>query len=265
MRIVDYIKQLDFRPRVGLILGSGLGGFVDKMNILGAISFADVDDMPTSTVEGHIGRFVFGYVDKTPIVAMQGRIHYYEGYSVKDVVSPIYRMYECGIEEIVITNAAGGINPDFRSGNLMLIRDHIMMVPNPLIGLNDDKYSVRFPDMSNIYDSKLRDKIKQIAAIRHLPLTEGVYVQLSGPSYETPSEIAMWGKLGADAVGMSTACEAVIANYLGIKTIGVSCITNMAAGLQTELSHAEVLAAGKIAEADFVKLIELIMSINTDI
>lgn len=260
MRILDFINDINFSPRVGIVLGSGLGGLVDRMDIVGRLPYAEVDGMPRATVDGHVGQFVFGYIGGVAVLAMQGRIHYYEGYDIKQVVFPIIKLKEAGISRLIITNAAGGVNTSLSQGMLMLISDHILNIPNPLIGRNNDALGKRFPDMSNIYKRELRARIREIAANNDIPLEEGVYLQLSGPSYETPAEIKMFRHLGADAVGMSTACEAVMANYLGIEVIGISCITNMAAGLHESLNHKEVIEAGRLAQDEFARLVELIIT-----
>ena len=225
-------KKIDFKPEVALILGSGLGNFADGIQIEQTIDYTDIEGFPVSTVKGHKGRFVFGYVEKTPVVIMQGRVHYYEGYSMKEVVTPIYFMKLMGTKKIILTNAAGGIGDNFEVGNLMMITDHITsFVPSPLIGKNDERFGLRFPDMSCVYNKELQQVIRSVADRENIELKEGIYLQTTGPNYETPAEIQMYKKLGADAVGMSTAVEAMVANYLQIKVCGISCITNKAAGL----------------------------------
>jgi len=235
-------EKTDFVPEIGLILGSGLGNYAEKIDVVARIEYSDIEGFPVSTVPGHCGRFVFGYVGGKKVVAMQGRVHYYEGYPIGDVVLPTRIMGMLGIKKLFLTNAAGGVNFDFKPGDFMMITDHITsFVPSPLIGKNIEELGVRFPDMSEVYSKSLRAIIEQAAAEHGIELKEGVYVQLTGPNYETPAEIRMCRLLGADAVGMSTACEAMAARHMGIEVCGISCITNMAAGMTKEkLSHKEV-------------------------
>lgn len=235
-------EKTDFVPEIGLILGSGLGDYAKNIDVVAKIEYSDIEGFPVSTVPGHCGRFVFGYVGGKKVVAMQGRVHYYEGYPIGDVVLPTRIMGLLGIKKLFLTNAAGGVNFDFKPGDFMMITDHITsFVPSPLIGKNIEELGVRFPDMSEVYSKSLRDLIEQSAAEHSIELKKGVYVQLTGPNYETPAEIRMCRLLGADAVGMSTACEAMAARHMGIEVCGISCITNMAAGMTKEkLSHTEV-------------------------
>ena len=235
-------EKTDFVPEIGLILGSGLGDYAKNIDVVAKIEYSDIEGFPVSTVPGHCGRFVFGYVGGKKVVAMQGRVHYYEGYPIGDVVLPTRIMGLLGIKKLFLTNAAGGVNFDFKPGDFMMITDHITsFVPSPLIGKNIEELGVRFPDMSEVYSKSLRELIVQTAAEHEIELKEGVYVQLTGPNYETPAEIRMCRLLGADAVGMSTACEAMAARHMGIEVCGISCITNMAAGMTKEkLSHTEV-------------------------
>ncbi len=235
-------KRTDFQPKVALVLGSGLGAFADEIEIVTTISYSEIEGFPQSTVPGHRGRFVFGYVDTVPVVIMQGRVHYYEGYAMQDVVLPIRLMGMLGAEILFLTNAAGGICREFVPGTFMLITDQISsFVPSPLIGENMEALGTRFPDMSEIYKKELRTLMLQQAEKLHIPMKQGVYLQFAGPAYETPAEIRMAERLGADACGMSTACEAIVANHMGMKVCGISCITNMACGItSTPLSHTEV-------------------------
>ncbi len=234
-------ERIPFVPKVALILGSGLGEYGETMDIVSVIPYSEIAGFPQSTVQGHKGQFLFGYVGKVPVVCMQGRVHFYEGYPVTDVVLPVRLMKLMGAKVLFLTNAAGGVNTDYSAGDLMLIKDHICMVPNPLMGENISEFGPRFPDMSDTYDSKLRDIIRKTAYGIDVSLQEGVYVQMTGPSYETPAEVRMVRAMGGDAVGMSTAVEAIAANHMGMYICGISCITNMAAGIQTvPLSHAEV-------------------------
>ena len=234
-------ERIPFKPKVALILGSGLGDYGDTMDIVATIPYKDIAGFPQSTVQGHKGQFIFGYVGTVPVVCMQGRVHYYEGYPITDVVLPVRLMKLMGAEVLFLTNAAGGVNINYNAGDLMLIEDHICMIPNPLMGENISEFGPRFPDMSDTYDKALRDIIKEQAGQMGITLQEGVYVQFSGPSHETPAEVRMARALGGDAVGMSTAVEAIAANHMGMHICGISCITNMAAGVQTSpLDHAEV-------------------------
>lgn len=249
--------KVPFQPKVALVLGSGLGNYADSMKIVQTINYADIEGFPISTVDGHKGRFVFGYVEDVPVVCMQGRVHYYEGYSMTDVVLPIRLMKLLGAEVLFLTNAAGGLNYDFKAGDLMMITDHIMnFVPSPLIGPNIGELGVRFPDMSNIYRKELQTIIRDTAKELGIGLKEGVYIQLTGPNYETPSEVKLCRLLGADAAGMSTAAEAVAANHMGMKVCGISCITNMGCGmLEQPLSHEEVQKTADKAAVSFQKLV----------
>ncbi len=250
-------KYTDFQPKVALILGSGLGDFAEKIKIVTAIPYSDIEGFPQSTVAGHKGRFVFGYVGSVPVVIMQGRVHYYEGYSMTDVVLPTRLMGMLGAEILFLTNAAGGINPDFQPGTLMLIQDQISsFVPSPLIGENIDELGTRFPDMSEIYRKDLQAILEAEAMQLEIPLKKGVYIQFTGPAYETPAEVKMAGFLGADACGMSTACEAIAANHMGMKVCGISCITNMASGITgIPLSHQEVQETADRVASQFQQLV----------
>lgn len=232
------------------------------------LDYKSIDGFPTSTVEGHKGRFVFGYIKDVPVVIMQGRVHYYEGYCMSDVVLPERLMKLMGAKVLFLTNAAGGINYTFNAGDFMLISDHISsFVPSALIGENIDSLGVRFPDMSEVYNRKLRDIIRKTAACNGIPLKEGVYVQLAGPNFETPAEVRMCRILGGDAVGMSTACEAAAANHMGMKVCGISCISNLACGMTASpLTHSEVQETADIAAPLFKKLItESVVNIAKEI
>ncbi|MCM1525260.1 MAG: purine-nucleoside phosphorylase [Ruminococcus sp.] len=249
-------EKVDFTPKIALILGSGLGGYADGVDIKATLDYKDIEGFPVSTVAGHRGRFVFGYAGGAPVVIMQGRVHYYEGYPMEDVVLPVRLMKLMGAQTLFVTNAAGGVNWHFECGDFMLINDHICMAPSPLIGENPDELGVRFPDMSEIYDKRLRELVKSAARELDIPLKEGVYIQLTGPNYETPSEVRMVRTLGADAVGMSTACEAIAANHMGMKTVGISCISNLACGVSSKpLSHREVQETADRTAPMFKKLI----------
>lgn len=242
-RCVNRIREFtDFVPETAIVLGSGLGAFADKIENAVSVDYNELPDFPVSTVAGHRGRFVFGYVEGRPVAVMQGRVHFYEGYKMQDVVLPIRVLHALGARRLVLTNAAGGIRPNLASGSLMLITDHISsFVASPLLGPNDSELGERFPDMSEVYSLKLREKAQAAAEKLGIQLKEGVYLQTTGPNYETPAEVRLYGALGADAVGMSTACEAMAAKHMGMEICGISCITNAAAGVSDKpLSHAEV-------------------------
>lgn len=235
--------RTDFVPRVAVVLGSGLGGFADRIRAVAAVSYAEIPGFPRSTAPGHAGRLVFGYVEDTPVVCMQGRVHLYEGYSPKDVVLPARLMAALGAKILFVTNACGGMRPDLDAGSLMLLTDQIScFVPNPLQGENIAELGPRFPDMTEVYDPRLRALILAAAEKNNIDLKQGVYVQLPGPSFETPAEIRMLAALGADAVGMSTVVEVIAARHAGLRVAGVSCVANLAAGLsQNPLSGEEVI------------------------
>lgn len=253
----SYKSKVNFVPKVALILGSGLGDYADTIRQEAVLDYKDIESFPQSTVEGHHGRFIFGYVKDVPVVCMQGRVHYYEGYSMSDVVLPVRLMKLMGAEILFLTNAAGGVNLDYQPGDLMLIRDHIsVLVPSPLIGPNINALGPRFCDMSDTYDAVLGSVIRKTAEALGISIQEGVYMQFTGPQYETPAEIRMARTLGADAVGMSTACEAVAANHMGMHICGISCITNMAAGVTDQpLSHEEVQETADRTAPLFKKLV----------
>ena len=235
-------EKVDFVPEIALVLGSGLGNYGERIRVVQTVDYHEIEGFPVSTVQGHKGRFLFGYIEDVPVVAMQGRVHYYEGYAMSDVVLPIRLMHALGARILFLTNAAGGVNPEFAAGDFMLIKDQIAsFVPSPLIGPNLDELGVRFPDMSQVYDKGLMGIIRKTAEKLCIPLQEGTYIQLTGPNFETPAEVRMCRILGADAVGMSTACEAIAANHMGMKVCGISCISNLACGLtENPLSHQEV-------------------------
>lgn len=245
-----------FKPEIGLILGSGLGSLADTIEDAEYYNYADIPNFPVSTVEGHEGRLVIGKLAGKIVVAMQGRFHFYEGYSMQEVTFPVRVMKLIGVEKLIVTNAAGSVNTNYKPGDLMLITDHINFSgANPLIGNNLKDFGPRFPDMSESYKKDLREIAKKVAADLNIELKEGVYMMFSGPTYETPAEIRMARTFGADAVGMSTVPETIIANHSGIKTLGISCLTNMAAGiLDQPLNHEEVIETSNKVKADFLKL-----------
>ena len=249
--------HIPYPPKIALVLGSGLGDLANELEVDATIPYASIRNFPLSTAPGHRGAFVFAKIGEIPIVIMQGRIHYYEGYPMTDVVLPIRIMKMMGAEILFLTNAAGGANKNFSAGNFMLIADHITcLVPSPLIGKNFETLGVRFPDMTQVYDRDLRIHIKAAADALHIPLKEGVYCQFTGPAYETPQEVRLAGMLGADAVGMSTAVEAVAARHAGMRVCGVSFISNLAAGMSSSLlSEREVLDAGEKAAPLFKQLV----------
>ena len=250
-------KKISFEPKIALVLGSGLGKFAEEIDVVDSISYSDIEGFPTSTVPGHAGRFVFGYVNDVPVVCMQGRVHYYEGYPITDVVLPVRLMGLLGAKYLFLTNASGGINRDFKAGDFMMLTDHVsLFAPNPLIGANIDQIGTRFPDMSSVYDPILQDIILQVAEDYDITIQKGVYAQLTGPSFESPAEIKMLGKLGVDAVGMSTVVEAIAANHMGMKICAISCVCNLAAGIsETPLTHDEVQEAAAKAAPLFKQIV----------
>lgn len=254
----NYIEsKLKEKPEIGLILGSGLGVLGDRAEKRNIIDYVGIPNFPISTVEGHMGRFVFGEISGRKVAIMQGRFHFYEGYGMKEVVFPIWVMRSLGIKKLIVTNASGGVNINFSPGDLMLITDHInFMGTNPLIGPNIYSMGVRFPDMSNAYSSRMKDLIIKISNELNIPIKLGVYASMTGPAYETPAEIKMLRILGADAVGMSTVPEVIAANHAGMEVVGISCITNMAAGvLDKPLSHEEVIKTAEEVKDKFLRLL----------
>ncbi len=255
---VNYIKEQigDFKPEIAIVLGSGLGELADEYCDI-KINYRDIPNFPESTVKGHQGNLVFAKINGKKVVMMQGRFHYYEGHKMETVTYPIKVMKKLGVDNIILTNAAGGINPFLKPSSLMIIKDHInFMGTNPLIGRNDDSLGERFPDMSEVYSKELRKIAYASAEKLNIPVERGIYIALTGPSYETPAEVNMLRLLGADAVGMSTVPEAIVANWMGARVLGISCICNSAAGLGTiGLSHKEVLEAAEKAKVDFKRLV----------
>ena len=246
-----------FRPDVAIVLGSGLGEFAQDIDIVGEVSYGDIDGFPVSTVPGHAGKFIFGYVGDVKVVCMKGRVHYYEGYDITDVVLPVRLMKMMGAKILFLTNACGGINPTFEACDFMMITDHVsLFAPNPLIGANIEELGTRFPDMSEVYDKDLCVLIKEAAAENNIKLQKGVYAQLTGPSFESPAEIKMLHTMGVDVAGMSTVVEAIAANHMGMKICGISFVSNLAAGISpTPLTHEEVQEAANIAGPKFRLLV----------
>jgi purine-nucleoside phosphorylase len=246
-----------FQPKLGVILGSGLGGFADTLERATAIDYRELPDFPTSSVVGHAGRLVLGWRGAVPVVVMQGRVHFYEGYQPWQVAFPARVLCRLGIRHLTVTNAAGGINLAFRPGDLMAVTDHLNLAGyNPLIGPNDERLGPRFPDMSHAYDPVYLGVLKAAAAAEGVDLKQGVYASLAGPSYETPAEIRMLRTLGADAVGMSTVPEVIVAVHMGVKVTGISCITNLAAGIgQQKLTHDEVAETANQVKGTFMSLL----------
>ncbi|MBR5922830.1 MAG: purine-nucleoside phosphorylase [Clostridia bacterium] len=251
----------DFKPEIAVVLGSGLGGFADSVDAEFSVKYADIPGFPTTTVAGHGGRFVFGYLAGKPIAVALGRVHCYEGYTAAQAVMPVRVLKLLGVKTVILTNAAGGINTDFKPGELMLITDHIsLFCESPLIGENAEQFGERFPDMSEVYGGGLKDAALKAAEKLGINLHRGVYAQVKGPQYETPAEVRMLSRLGADAVGMSTAIEAIAARHAGMNVCGISLITNMAAGIKKEpLSHREVLESSAAGEKDFCALLSAII------
>lgn len=250
-------KKTTFEPKTAIVLGSGLGDYAKQIQVEAEVAYREIEGFPVSTVPGHDGRFIFGYLGDVPVVCMKGRVHYYEGYDISDVVLPVRLMRLMGAEILFLTNAAGGVNPSFHAGDLMLIEDHIsLFAPNPLVGANMEELGTRFPDMSCVYDAGLRQIIHDVARQEGVALRHGVYVQTTGPSFESPAEIRMLRTLGCDAVGMSTVVEAIAANHMGMRICGVSCISNLAAGMtDLPLTHEEVQEAADRAAPGLRKLV----------
>lgn len=259
---VEFIKKrINITPSVGVILGSGLGDMAETVEDKITISYSEVPNLPQSTVAGHKGQFVFGKVRGKYVVMMQGRFHYYEGYDMRELTLPVYIMKYLGVETLIVTNAAGGVNTSFEPGNLMIIKDHINFAfNNPLIGRNDDNIGPRFPDMSDVYDKDLIVIAKESAKKQGVNIKEGTYLMFTGPTYETPAEIKMARILGGDAVGMSTIPEVIAARHCGVKVLGISCITNMASGiLDQPLNHEEVIETSSRVKNQFIALVDEIL------
>ena len=249
--------KIDFKPEVAIVLGSGLGDYADDIQVEAELDYHEIEGFPVSTVPGHAGKFIFGYVNDVPVGCMKGRVHYYEGYPIQDVVLPARLMKLMGAKILFLTNASGGINPSFTAGDFMMLTDHVSLwAPNPLIGANIDELGVRFPDMTHVYDADLQESLRETAKRCGIPLKEGIYAQLTGPSFESPAEIQLLHKLGVDAVGMSTVVEAIAANHMGMKICCVSFVSNLAAGMtDNPLTHEEVQEAASAAAPRFRRLI----------
>ena len=255
------LARTPLRPRIALVLGSGLGGFADALTDATRIPYAEIPSFPESTAIGHAGRMVIGNAGGVAVAAMQGRVHLYEGYSVQNVSFPIRVFGRMGVRAVILTNAAGGINLSYSQGALVLIRDHInLQGTNPLVGPNDDRFGVRFPDMTHAYARAYREIARAEAHKLGITLHEGVYAGLLGPSYETPAEIEYLRRIGADLVGMSTVAEVIAARHMGIDVLAISCVTNMAAGiLDQPLSHAEVMETGERVKTTFESLLRAVL------
>ena len=255
------LQRTPLRPLIGLVLGSGLGAFADSLTDPTAVPYSEIPSFPQSTAIGHAGRFVIGKAGEVAVAVMQGRVHQYEGYSAQQVAFPIRVFGRMGIRAVILTNAAGGINRSFSQGSLVLIRDHInLQGTNPLVGPNDDRLGVRFPDMTHAYCKQYREIAREAAAKLDVPLHEGIYAALLGPSYETPAEIDCLRRIGADLVGMSTVSEVIAARHMGINVLAISCVTNMAAGiLDQPLSHAEVMETGERVRGIFEALLKAVL------
>lgn len=258
LKMVEKVREAtDFKPLVGVVLGTGLGSFIDKIDVKASIDYKDIPNLPISTNPAHQGRYVFGYYKGIPCAFMQGRVHYYEGFDAEEVIRPIRLMGTLGIKKLILTNAAGGINFDYKPGDFMLIEDHIdCFIPSPLRGENDNTIGTRFPDMSDPYNSVLVNKVFLKAKELNLPIHKGIFVQYPGPQFETKALIKAFRNMGADACGMSTAIEAVASNHMNIKTIAISFISNMACGIENKkITDEEVVIEAKKSEINFTKLL----------
>jgi purine-nucleoside phosphorylase len=255
------LQKTELRPRIGLVLGSGLGAFAESLTNSTKIPFSEIPSFPASTAIGHAGQLVIGTADTIPVAVMQGRVHLYEGYSAQQVAFPMRVFGRMGIRAVILTNAAGGINLTYKQGALVVLSDHInLQATNPLVGANDDRFGLRFPDMTHAYDRSYRAMAREEARKLNMTLHEGVYAALIGPSYETPAEIRYLRTIGADLVGMSTAFEVIAARHMGMKVLAISCVTNMAAGiLDQPLSHQEVMETGERVKTSFEALLRAVL------
>lgn len=260
---VEYInKQIDNKPEIGIILGTGLGGLVNEIDIKHSISYETIPNFPVSTVKGHQGRLIFGLLGGENVLAMQGRFHYYEGYTMNEVTFPIRVFKHLGIETLLVSNASGGVNPAFDVGDIMFITDHINLMPNPLIGKNYDELGQRFPDMSEAYDKKLIKEATKIARHNNIKYQKGVYAGVTGPTFETPAEYKYIHTLGADTVGMSTIPEVIVARHMGITCFAVSIISDLGIeGQIVEISHQEVIEAANAAEPKMTIIIKELLAV----
>ena len=260
----EYIREhVTMTPEIGVILGSGLGDYAERLENQVVIPYTDIPNFPVSTVAGHAGAFVFGTHNGKPVVCMRGNLHYYEGYSMQELSIPVRTMSKLGVKTLIITNAVGGVNTFLKPGDFVLISDHINMSgANPLIGRNYNEFGPRFPDMSDLYTKRLRTRIKYVADEQGIDLKEGIYLMYSGPNYETPAEIRAFRNMGADVVGMSCIPEAIVARHCGMRVAAISCVTSMAAGvLDNEKSHEAVLATAGLKRNEFSRLLNMIISI----
>ena len=256
--IVKFLKpKVPFKPKVGVILGTGLGGLIQKIDIKLSLSYQDIPDFPVSTVEGHSGKLIFGFLSNVPVVAMQGRFHYYEGYDIQDVTLPVRVMKFIGIEHLFISNASGGVNPDYEVGDLMVLNDHINLIPSPLVGANLDTLGPRFPDMSDAYERTMIENALKIGVDKGYRVCEGVYAAVTGPCLETPAEYKYLRKIGADTVGMSTAPEVIVARHMGIPCFAISVITDLGVpGKIQKVSHEEIQKIAEVAEPKLTIIVE---------
>ncbi len=257
-----YVRgHIKTQPQIAVVLGSGLGAFADELSEAVRVNYRDIPHFPQSTVAGHSGRLVVGYVDGVPVAAMQGRVHLYESYSAREVVFPMRVLGRLGVKAAVLTNASGGINASYKAGSLVVLKDHInMQGANPLVGPNDERFGPRFPDMTHAYTKQYREFALEEARRLELDVHEGVYVGLTGPSYETPAEIRAFRAMGADVVGMSTVAEVIVARHMGMKILAISCVANLAADVSNqELSHGEVLTVMKKSEGSMARLLKAVL------
>jgi purine-nucleoside phosphorylase len=259
---VNYIKtHIQVKPEIGIVLGTGLGGLVNEIEIETSISYNDIPNFPVSTVEGHSGKLIFGKLGGKNVVAMQGRFHFYEGYTMEQVIFPIRVLKYLGISNLFLSNASGGVNPDFEIGDLMIITDHICLVPNPLIGKHYPEFGNRFPDMSDAYDKNIRIKAKEIAVKLNIKTVEGIYTATTGPTYETPAEYYYFRAIGSDTVGMSTAPEVIAARQMKIPCFAMSIITDLGVpGKIVEITHEEVQKVAQKAESKMTKIFKELIS-----
>jgi len=259
---VKFIEgKTDIRPEIAIILGTGLGGLVSQIDIKTELFYGDIPNFPISTVEGHQGKLIFGYLGEKPVMAMQGRFHYYEGYTIQRVTFPIRVMKFFGVKNLIVSNASGGVNPDFEIGDLMIINDHINLIPNPLIGKHYEEFGARFPDMSHAYNKDLINAAKHIASENDILVREGVYCAVTGPTLETPSEYKHFRIIGADAVGMSTVPEVIVANQMGLRCFAISIITDLGVpGKIVKVTHKDVQSAAAHSEPNMTRIIKELVS-----